>query len=186
MSEMMQETQGWFPDNESLQAVIAKLVLARYNQTDFRLPDEHAAANSVASTLNKGTDAPETPIDHQQLRTLGTGMASYAGAAIAAGVVLATGGAAALVAGAAAAGGLGVAAISTGVGKAAYQVHVDEHDRDGAAGTLMLAVPVADQLQADEVAHIMRENGASQTKLVPRIDEALTPGVSASSWTGTA
>lgn len=186
MNKAVHEAQGWFPDNESLQAAIAKLELAHYDRTAFRLPEEQVVANPAASPLNDSLEAPETPIDHQQVRTLGTGMASYAGAAIAAGIVVATGGAAALVAGAAAAGGLGAAAISAGVGKAAYQAHVDEHDRDGAAGTLVLAVQVTGQVQADEVARIMRENGATQTELTNRVDEVPTGGVSASAWTGTA
>jgi len=117
---------------------------------------------------------------------MGTGMAGYAGAVIAAGVVVASGGAAALVAGLAAAAGLGAAAVSEGIGKAAYQSHVNEYDRHGAAGTLVLAVHATTPAQADEVTRIMRENGASKTKLATHAGEALTAGISASSWTGAA
>lgn len=183
LSGTVQEVQGWFPGNAALQAAIAALALARYDRSDFSLPGGQAVANPAA---NEGEPAPETPIDHQQIRTMGTGMAGYAGGAIAAVVVVATGGAAALTAVAAVAAGLGAAAVSGGIGKAAYQSHVDEHDRSGAAGTLVLAVHATTQVQAGEVARIMRENGATRTKLITHAGEALTAGVNASSWTGTA
>lgn len=186
LSGTVQEVQGWFPGNDSLQAAIAKLALERYDRSDFSLPEDQGRARPSASAQDDGTEVPETPIDHQQFRTMGTGMASYAGAVIAAGVVVATGGAAALAAGLAAAAGLGAAAVSEGIGKAAYQSRVDEYDRHGAAGTLVLAVHATTQAQADEVVRIMRESGASQTKLITHAGEALTAGISASSWTGTA
>ncbi len=186
LSGTVQEMQGWFPNNDSLQAAIAKLALERYDRSDFTLPEDQGRARSSASMPDEGTEVPETPIDHQQMRTMGTGMASYAGAVIAAGVVVATGGAAALAAGVAAAAALGAAAVSEEIGKAAYQGHADEYDRHGAAGTLVLAVHATTQAQADEVAQIMRENGASQTKLITHAGEALTAGINASSWTGTA
>ncbi len=185
-SGTVQEVQGWFPDNNSLQAAIAELALERYDRTDFSLPEGKAVTNPSASMPGEGAEAPETPIDHQQFRTMGTGMAGYAGAVIAAGVVVASGGAAALVAGLAAAAGLGAAAVSEGIGKAAYQSHVNEYDRHGAAGTLVLAVHATTPAQADEVTRIMRENGASKTKLATHAGEALTAGISASSWTGAA
>jgi len=184
-SRTMQEVQGWFPDDNSLQAAIAALALENYDRTDFSLP-EGKATNPSASMTGEGAEAPETPIDHQQFRTMGTGMASYAGAVIAAGVVVASGGSAALVAGLAAAAGLGAAAVSEGIGTATYQSHTNEYDRHGAAGTLVLAVHATTQAQADEVARIMRENGASKTKLVAHAGEALRVGINASSWTGTA
>lgn len=184
LSGTVQEVQGWFPNNDTLQAAIDKLTLAGYDRADFSIPEEQAFTDPAAVTPNEGAEAPSTPIDHQQIRTMNTGMAGYAGATIAAGAVVATGGAAALAVGAAAAAGLGVAAVSAGIGQAADKAQVDEYDRRGAAGTLMLAVHVTDQGKADQVSQIMRENGAMETKPVTRGDEALTAGVSASSWTG--
>ena len=181
----MQEVQGWFPDGKSLQAAIAALALESYDRTDFTLPPGKAALSQPPMAGNDA-EVPETPIDHQQFRTMGTGMASYAGAIIAAGVVVASGGSAVLVAGLAAAAGLGTAAVSEGIGMAAFQSHTNEYDRHGAAGTLVLAVHATTQAQADEVARVMRENGASKTKLVKHSGEAPPLGINASSWTGTA
>ncbi len=186
LSGTVQEVQGWFPDNDSLQAAVAKLTLARYDRTDFSLPEDQVFANPASTTLTGGADAPETPIVHEQIREMGVGMVGYAGGAVAAFVVTATGGMAALAVGAAAVAGLGAAAVSEGIGRAAYQAHADKYDRSGAAGTLVLAVHATTQAQADEVARIMRESGASQTKLITHAGEALTAGISASSWTGTA
>ena len=180
----VQEIQGWFPNNEALQAAIGKLAVARYDRSDFSLREDQVFASPTGSTPGGGAGVPETPIDHQQIRILGTGMAGYAGGTIAAFVVAATEGMAALAVGAAAVAGIGAAAVSEGIGKAAYQAHADSYDRDGAAGLLVLAVHAT--TQADAVARIMQENGASQTKLITHAGEALTAGISASSWTGTA
>ena len=186
LSGTVQEVQGWFPGNDSLQAAIAKLALEHYDRSDFSLPEDQGRERPSASARDDDAEAPETPTTHQQFRTMGTGMASYAGAVIAAGVVIATGGVAALAAGAAVAAGLGAAAVSEGIGKAAYQSHVDEYNRHGAAGTLVLAVHATTQAQAGEVTRIMRENGATKTKLITHAGEALKAGIDASSWTGIA
>lgn len=184
LSGAVQEVQGWFPDDASLQVALGKLTLAGYDRADFSLPEEQVLANPAAATPNESAQNPDSAIDHQQIRTLNAGMAGYTGATIAAGAVVATGGAAAVAIGAAAAAGLGVMAVSEGIGKGAEQAKVDERNRRGAAGTLVLAVHVTDQASADRAAQAMRESGATQTKLVTRSDEALTAGVSASSWTG--
>ncbi len=184
LSGTVQEVQGWFPDDATVRVALDKMLDAGYTRSDFSLPEEQVVGNPSEATPTESADAQETSVDHQQIRTMNAGMAGYAGATIAAGAVVATGGAAALAIGAAAAAGLGVTAVSQGIGHAAEQAQADELDRRGAAGTLVLAVHVKDQTQADQAAQMMRENGATETKLITRADEALTAGVSASSWTG--
>ncbi len=184
LSATLQEVQGWFPNDAALQGALGKLTLAGYDRADFSLPEEQVLTNPAAATPDEGAAAADTSIDRQQIRTMNAGMAGYTGATIAAGAVVATGGAAALAIGAAAAAGLGATAVAQGIGHAAEQAQVAERDRRGAAGTLVLAVHVADQAQGDQAAQIMRENGATETRLITRADEALTAGVSASSWTG--
>ena len=184
LAEAIQEVQGWFPNDAALQAAIGKLTLAGYDRADFSLPEEQVLANPATATPNEGATAADTPIDRQQIRTMNAGMAGYTGATIAAGAVVATGGAAAVAIGAAAAAGLGATAAAQGLGHAAEQAQVAERDRRGAAGTLVLAVHVKDQTQGEQAAQIMHANGATETKVITRADEALTAGVSASSWTG--
>jgi len=58
-SGTVQEVQGWFPDNNSLQAAIAELALERYDRTDFSLPEGKAVTNPSASMPGEGAEAPE-------------------------------------------------------------------------------------------------------------------------------
>lgn len=184
LQQTVQEVQGWFPGDAALQAALGKLELAGYDRAELSLPEEQVVADPAAATPNEGATAPSDAVDKQQVRTMATGMAGFAGAAAAAGAAVATGVGIPVAIGAAAAAGIGAAAVSEGTGQAVDQVQVAERNRRGAAGTLVLAVHVTDQTKAGQVAQIMRENGATQTKLVTRADEALTAGVSASSWTG--
>ena len=111
-------------------------------------------------------------------------MAGFAGAAAVAGATIATGGAAGVATLAATAIGAGMMAATTGAGKAVDQADVDERNRKGAMGKLILAVRTRSEAQAQQVMQIMREAGAGEASPITRTDEALTRGVSAASWTG--
>lgn len=180
----VQEVQAWFPGNDALQRAIDKLTLAGWDRAQLSIPEEAAFRDPTTATPSDVSEAPDTPIDHQQIRTLNTGMAGYAGAVVAAGAAIATGVGAAVAVPVAAAAGIGAAALSEGIGQVADQAQVSDYNRRGTAGTLVLAVHVRDQGQADEAMRILRENGATEVKPVTRTDEALTGGVSASGWTG--
>jgi len=181
LKDTVHEVQGRFPNDAALQDALGRLTLAGYDRADFSLPEEQP---STASTPNEGADNPTDQTDKAQLRTMGTGMAGFAGAAAIGGATIATGGAAAVAAAAAAAVGLGAAALAEGVGRAADQATIDERNRRGLAGTLVLAVRTRSPEQADEVTRLMREAGASDVSPVTRTDQVLTRGVSAASWTG--
>ena len=172
------EVQGWFPDNASLQATIQGLRNAGHVRADASLVEDEPG-----SEPDKDASGP-TPEDRQQVRTLSTGMAGYAGGVLAAGIAVASGVGVPVAAGAALVAGLGSGGIMERIGHALQQKQIDERDRQGAAGTLLLAMHVADQGHADEVTRIMRESGATLTKLVTNRDQALTAGVSSASWTG--
>jgi len=118
------------------------------------------------------------------MRILITGTASTAGAMLAGVAVLASGAAIPLAFGAAMAAALGLGALTECVGQKEVQKHIDERNRHGAAGTLMLAMHVNDQAHADEVTRIMRDNGSTRTKSVTRADQTLVSGIRAASWTG--
>ena len=172
------EVQGWFPDNASLQATIHGLRSAGYVRADASLREGEAGPGP-------GRDASgPTPVDHQQMRTLNTGMAGYAGGVLAAAVAVASGVGVPVAAGAAVVAGLGSGGVMERIGRALQQKQIDERDRQGAAGALLLAMHVADQEHAGEVTRIMRESGATLTKLITNRDQALTAGVSSASWTG--
>ena len=183
-SGAVQEVQGWFPDDATLQEALSQLERAGHDRAEFSLPEEQVLVDPNSTTPNVESQAAEGSVDRQQIRTLNTGMAGYAGATIAAGAAVASGVGIPVAIGLAAAAGAATVATSTGIGAAAAQAQVDERNRRGAAGTLVLAVQVADQAQADQATQIMQQAGATRTKLVAGTDEALTAGVSASSWTG--
>ena len=176
------EVQGVFPNDNTMQDALSQLTLAGYDRADFSLPEEQHA--QAASTPTEGAENPTDDTDKAQLRTLGTSMAGYAGAVAVAGAVIATGGAAALAVGGAAAVGLGTAAAANATGQAADQAAVDERNRRGAAGTLILAVRTTTQAQADQVTGIMQKAGAVKATPINRGEGAMTAGVSAASWTG--
>ena len=178
----VQEVQGCFPNDATMQAALGELTLVGYDRADFSLPEEHAAVSS--GTPMEGADNPTDSTDKAQLRTLGTGMAGYLGAVAVAGATIATGGAAGLAIAAAAAVGVGGAAAAEVVGQAADKAQVASRDQQGAEGKLILAVRVRTPEQADQVVELMRKSGATNVEPVSRIDKAMTAGYSAASWTG--
>lgn len=182
LSDAVQEVQGTFPNDQAMQDALSRLTLAGYDRAAFSLPEEQPVGTHT--TPNEGADNPVDSIDKSQLRTMGTGMATFAGAAAAGAVTIATGGAAALAAAAALAVGAGTGALANATGNAVDQANVDERNRRGAAGTLVLAVRTHSAEQADEVVRLMREAGALSAESVTRVEQALTRGVSATSWTG--
>lgn len=181
LPDEVQEVQGRFPNDARLQDALSRLTLAGYDRADFSLPEEQPG---LASTPNEGQNAATDDIDKTQLRTMGSGMASFAGASAVAGATIATGGAAGIATLAAAAVGLGAAAAATGLGKAIDQADVDERNRRGALGKLILAVRTRSEEQVRQVTEIMQQTGADDVRPIVRTDEALTRGVSAASWTG--
>lgn len=172
------EVQGWFPDNDALQATVRGLRDAGYDREDASLSEDPPGPRPREEVSGP------TPEDHQQVRTLNTSMAGYAGGALAAAVAFASGVGVPVAAGMALAAGVGAGGLMERIGRAVQEKQADERDQQGASGTLVLAVQVADQRHADEVTRIMRESGAGQTKLVTSADQALTLSVSSASWTG--
>lgn len=179
LASTVAEVQGMFPNDDRMQDALSQLELVGYDRADFSLPEEQRP-----NTPTEGAENPTDSTDKAQLRTLGTSMAGYAGAVAVAGAVIATGGVAALAVGGAAVVGAGTAALANVAGQAADQATIAERNRRGAAGTLILAVRTTTQAQADQVAGIMRQAGATQATQVTRGEGALTAGVSAASWTG--
>jgi hypothetical protein len=174
------EVQGTFPTDAAVQEAVSSLTLVGYDRADFSLPEDRPAA----ATPTEGAENPTDDIDKAQLRTMGTSMAGYAGAVAVAGAVIATGGAAALAVGGAALVGAGTAAAANAGGQAADQAGVDDRNRRGAEGTLVLAVRATSKEQAEQIMGIMQQSGASKVTPVERGDQNMTAGVSSASWTG--
>ena len=182
MSEAVQGVQGWFPGDSSLQDALKQLRDAGYDKADFSLPEEQVVPTEASQVEGGGKEA--TAVENQQLRTMLDGTAGASAGMAAAGIAVATGGVGAAVIGAAAGAGIVATALTSGTGAAAEQAQIDERNRRGAEGTLVLAVHVTEDARAAQVEQIMKQAGATRTQRVTRSDEALTSGVSASSWTG--
>jgi len=178
----VQEVQGVFPDDATMQDALSQLTLAGYDRADLSLPEDQPAG--AVETPNESAEPPTDDADKRQLRTLGTSMAGYAGAVAVAGATLATGGAAGLAVAAAAAMGAGTAAAANTAGQAADAAQVEERNRRGREGRLILAVRTTSPAQVNQVMELMQKAGAAKTTPVERADQALTAGVTAASWTG--
>lgn len=179
---VVREVQGVFPDDATMQDALSQLTLAGYDRADFSLPEDQPAHEAV--TPNESAAPPTDDADKRQLRTMGTSMAGYAGAVAVAGATLATGGAAALAVAAAAAVGIGTGAAANAAGQAADTAQVEERNRRGREGTLILAVRTTTPDQVNQVKTLMQQAGASKTDAVERADQSFTAGVTAASWTG--
>ena len=182
LQQTVSEVQGRFPTDDAMQDALGRLTIAGYDRADFSLPDDQA--DTASSTPTEGAENPIDHIDQVQMRTMGTGMAGYAGAVAAAGATLATGGAAAVAIAAAAAVGAGSALVANAAGHTADKLAIDERNRKGAEGRLILAVRTRSEAQVAEVTNLMQQSGATAVEAISREAEMLTRGVSAASWTG--
>ena len=173
-----QELQGRFPNDAAMQDAISRLTLLGFDRADFSIPDPDAA-----QTPDAAAPAPSA-IDSTQVRTMASGMTGTA-AGIAVGAAVATAGLAApLVAAVAGVSAIGAVAATTGIGVTADQAGVAARDQLGAAGKLVLAVRLRDAASAQPAEAAMRDAGALDVTPVGQVDDALTRGVSAASWTG--
>jgi hypothetical protein len=172
LSEDLQEVQGIFPSDATLQDAVGRLTRSGFDRAAISLPE--ASPRAADATPSGGAQDPNTEDDMRQSRTLQSSMAATVAGMVGAGVTIATGGAA-LVA-AAAAAGLGVAA-----GGAVSAAHTamdasQSRDRDAAAaaGQLVLSVSASDPDAEMKATMAMQAAGATQVKTVVRTGGALT------------
>jgi hypothetical protein len=170
------EVQGRFSGDDAMQDAFARLELAGYDRAYLSLPSDRSRVKP--GMLDEDANPTDT-IDKAQVRTMGASMAGYMGAAAAAGATIATGGGLALAAAAAAAIGAGAAVTANALGQAVDQADVNEHDQQGAAGKLILAVRTQSMEQVREVMGLMRDAGATSVETVTQSDKALAAGISA-------
>jgi hypothetical protein len=179
LTETVEELQGSFPDDATLQDALGRLALLGFDHADFSIPDPDA----VAPTPDQAPSAP-SDIDNKQVRTMASGITGTA-AGMAVGATVATAGLAVpLVAAVAGGAALAAAAATTGIGVTADHAAVTGRDQRGAAGKLILAVRIHDAATIAAAEAAMRDAGATEVARVASVDRALTRGVSASAWTG--
>lgn len=176
------EVQGFFPSFAALTAAVERLEDAGFRRGDLSPPQEHPYWGKQSEADSKNGFIEDE--NSAQLRTLGTGMAGYAGAAAAAGLTIATGGTAALAVGAAVVAGLGSAALSTTVGKAGDDWVEKQYDDLASQGRLVLGVRTAIAEDVITATRLLTEAGAKKVEPIYAAADATTAGISSASWTG--
>jgi hypothetical protein len=175
ISDTIEEVQGIFPHDAALQDAIGRLTRLGFDRAALSLPA--ASPRAAMATPDQGAENPDTEDDARQLRTLGSSTAAVVGAAIGAGLTVATGGAA--LPAFAAAAGLGLAA-GGGVFAASSAASNAQHDERADAalrGELVLAVNLRDTAEAAKAEAAMREAGATRVASVRREGAGLTATV---------
>ncbi len=171
INDTIQEVQGIFPNDASLQDAIGRLTRAGFDRAALSLPA--ARPSYEDATPSYGAENPNTEDDTRQSRTLQSSMAAAAGAMIGAGVTVATGGAAAL----AAAAALGLGAAAGGAAHAAHLVgdSAQSQGRDEAAaeGTLVLSAAAHTADSVEKAREGMQAAGALRVETVQRTAGAI-------------
>src|ERR1700712_512220 len=132
------EVRATFGDPDKMQDAVSKLTLSGFDRADLSLPAGGHSLDDPA--LEAGSKPVSTDTDAQQARTLGSSTAGAVGALAAAGITVATGGAALpAVAAAVLAGGAagGATFAATGAATGAEQ---REREAQAAADELVLSV----------------------------------------------
>ncbi len=176
------EVQAVFASNAALEEAIGRLREAGFDHADLSLP--HARPAAQEATPEQGADDPLTHDDTQQMRTMETSMAGTVGAFAAAGVTVATGGAALAAAAAAAAVGAGAAAIAHTARNAAVGAQQQGRDEAARRGELVLAVRTTDADRRGRAEALLRAAGATRIAAVDRTDADVTSGIDSAAWTG--
>ncbi len=169
--DSIDEVQGVFPSDASLQEAIAHLTQAGFDRADISLPSAHPTGS--AATADQGAENPTTDTDETQIRTLQSSMAGTVGALAAAGIVIATGGAALPAVVAAAAIGIGAGAATHAASSAGSEARHEEREADAGAGQLVLSVRIARPEKREQAEAAMRAAGASRIEAVNRQDGTL-------------
>lgn len=181
LAATIEEVQGIFPSDATMQDAMGRLKMAGFDQADLSLPTTNPLASEA--TPEQGASNTLMEDDTRQARTLGTSMAGTIGAFAAAGATVATGGAAGVVIAAAAAVGAGSALAANAVGTAAKTSQEDSRDEAAAAGELILSAHAATPEKRKDAERIMLEAGASKVQSIQR-DGGAVGGIDSSSWTG--
>jgi hypothetical protein len=181
IGDSVEEVQGIFPSDATMQDAIAQLTMAGFDRADLSLPETNPARRHA--TPEQGASDPVTDTDVRQVRTMGASMAGTIGAMVAAGATIATGGAAGAAIAAAAAVGAGSGLAANAVGNAADAVQSDERDSAARAGHLILAVRAPDTAKRTTAEQIMRSAGADEVRSIKRTGQVVA-GIDSKNWTG--
>ena len=155
----LHEVRATFADPDAMQAAVAELELSGFDRADLSLPE--AAPSLAEDTPEAGAKPVDSEDDARQARTLHTsGAASLAGMA-AAGVVIATGGAAAPAVAAAVVGAGLAGGLAHGLSSVANRDEQRDRESRAATGELILSVRTASGAKRTEAEAILRKAGGT-------------------------
>jgi hypothetical protein len=160
----LREVRGTFSDPQHMQEAASELAMSGFDRADMTLPARgHTLDEAASSGAAKPVDSEE---DARQARTLSSSTVGAAVGLAAAGITVATGGAAAPAVAAAvlaggAAGGLTAAAVGAGA-------NTEQHEREAQAehGTLTLAVRTKTDADVAAATKILRAHGADNVETI--------------------
>lgn len=166
MSGTIHEVQAVFGSDAALQDGMAKLQLAGFHRSEISLPVANPKASEA--TPEQGAADPITNEDEAQMRTMHAGMAGTVGALAAAGVTIATGGAAAVAIVAAAAVGAATGGLAHTAAHTVDNARHEARDEQADAGELVLSVVAKDEASQQAAIEALRQAGATRVLPVTR------------------
>jgi hypothetical protein len=157
------EVSATFQTSEAMQEAMNKLSLAGFDRADLSLPDKDAPVEQA--TPEAGAQTPDTPEDAQQARVVHTSTAASAAAIAAAGLTVATGGAALPVIAATVLAGAVVGGATFAVSTLANSTTQADRDRKAASGILVLSARAPTREKQAEAEAILRATGGTDIQV---------------------
>jgi len=158
--EPLHEVRARFDDVEAMDRAVASLEMSGFDRADLSLPE--AMPSGVEDTPEAGAKPVDTEEDARQARTLHTSAAASLAGMAAAGVVVATGGAAAPAVAAAAVGAGLAGGLAYGLSSTANRDEQLDRDQRAAVGELILSVRTSSAAKREQAKAILREAGGTE------------------------
>jgi hypothetical protein len=156
----LRQVRATFGNPEQMQNAVGRLSVSGFDRAEMSLPTENVASGH-GGTLGDASKPAATDEDARQARILGASTAGSAAALAAAGITIATGGAAAPAIAAAALAGVAAGGGTFAVHEAADRNEQHTREAQAAAGDLVLTVHAKSAEKQQEAASILREAGAT-------------------------
>ena len=154
------QVRATFASSDQMQDAISKLNLSGFDRADLSVLSDESPAAAVAP------ESPSTEEDARQVRTLGASTAASVGAMAAAGITVATGGAAIPVIAAAVLAGGAAGGVAFAAQGAANQATQQGREQQAAAGNLVLSVRAATPGKQADAQTILRTAGGTHIQTI--------------------
>jgi hypothetical protein len=161
----LRQVRATFASPEQMQDAVGRLSISGFDRAEMSLPAENVASGH-GGTLAEASKPATTDEDARQARILGASTAGTAAALAAAGITIATGGAAAPAVAAAALAGAAAGGATFAVHGAADQNEQHTRDAQAAAGDLVLTVHAKTAAKQQEAEAILRAAGATNIETI--------------------